>query len=61
MPKPLSIEIQTRLVFYERVLDVVDDATAIRTGKEVGPAESRAGTAAKGGAARDPGGRGDQR
>ena len=37
MPKPLSIEIETRLVFYERVLDVVDDAMAIRTGKEVGP------------------------
>jgi hypothetical protein len=35
MPKPLSIEIETRLVYYDRVLDVVDDATAIRTGKAV--------------------------
>jgi hypothetical protein len=36
MPKPLSIEVQTRLIFYERVLDldVIDDAEAIKTGKD---------------------------
>lgn len=33
MPKPLSIEIQTRQIFHERVLDVVDEAGAATTGK----------------------------
>jgi hypothetical protein len=36
MPKPLSIEVQTRLVFYEHVLDLVDDALAIRIEKADG-------------------------
>ena len=33
MPKPLSLEVQTRLVFNERVLDLVEDAMAIQTGQ----------------------------
>jgi hypothetical protein len=34
MPKPLSIEVQTRLIFYERILDVIDDAEVMKTGQE---------------------------
>jgi hypothetical protein len=34
MPKPLAIEVETRLIFYERVLDLVEDALAIRTGRD---------------------------
>ncbi len=42
MPKPMSLDVQTRLVFNERVLGLVEDALAIKTddgeGVEGGPA-----------------------
>ena len=43
MPKPLSIEIQTRLAFYERVLDVVDEGGSIQSAREKGSASPRRG------------------
>jgi hypothetical protein len=34
MPKPLSIDVQSRLFFYERVLELAEDAMAIKAGPD---------------------------
>ena len=43
MPRPLAIKVRTRLIFYERVLDLFDDPAAIKIGGS--PAVASAGVA----------------
>jgi hypothetical protein len=47
MPKPLSIEVETRLIFYERVLDVIDDTAGTPTGEKGSAGDLRRGRARK--------------
>jgi hypothetical protein len=37
MPKPLSLDVETRLAFHERVLELVEDAGATGVGRQDGP------------------------
>ncbi len=45
MPRPLAIKVRTRLIFYERVLDVFDDPAALRIGGSPAGAGARQGEA----------------
>jgi hypothetical protein len=47
MPKPMALDVQTRLVFNERVLGLVEDAMAIDSGKGEEPGAVRRGRPAK--------------